>query len=297
MMLVAMPEDITASRMADWAEAMMLANGRARMSRDKLDNLAREAEIPTVRVSDLVVEAINEIQRRATVLGDRYPFEWHSDLAQIHVSRRCLPYEFLLCLACSVPFRAERRWPETEKSYDDLVANALIAYFGPFAQKTRVAWGDPGRPARWDDFRSHLCATLKIPRGTNPLLNYPKDAGSDVIVWVPFRDGREGFVTLLAQCTVQRDDWVAKAGECNPRRWCGWVDFKTDPLTCLAIPFAIPKNYPQWHDLTRTVNLVLDRLRICELLPAGYACSTEIEEWTAKELDRMVIRDAEEMVA
>lgn len=126
---------------------------------------------------------------------------------------------------------------------------------------------------------------LGLGKGTGYRQPTKKDGGVDVVAWRPFRDKRAGFVTVLAQCTV-RIDWVDKARDIVPDLWTGYIDFGKSPITSLVVPFAIPRSFERWDELRRTVWLVIDRLRLCELLEkAEIKFRDDLQSWFEKETD------------
>ena len=103
------------------------------------------------------------------------------------------------------------------------------------------------------------------------------------MVWHPFRDGRTGLAVILCQCTVAHD-WTSKAKDIVPGIWNGWIDFGRDPLTANAVPFSIPQAFNQWDELRRTVNIILDRIRIVELIESNALDDlAAIQTWNRKE--------------
>lgn len=128
---------------------------------------------------------------------------------------------------------------------------------------------------------------MRLPQGRGNARPTAGDGGLDVVVWRPFRDGRSGYLVLLAQCTVQMD-WFGKARDLARDLWRGWIDFGMDPHLVLAIPFVIPVNHPKWDELRRTVHTVLDRLRICELLEtASLTDAKTLGTWATNEIEAM----------
>jgi hypothetical protein len=119
-----------------------------------------------------------------------------------------------------------------------------------------------------------------------PLRTY-SDGGVDVVAWQHFRDGRAGFPVLLAQCTVQ-EKWRPKTRDVSLTLWRSWIDFPTRPQKLLVIPFSIgEKNW--WADRNRLAGMILDRMRVAELLEECDddwlgELSAEREEWLADEL-------------
>ena len=110
-----------------------------------------------------------------------------------------------------------------------------------------------------------------------------KDGGVDVVVWHPFRDGRSGFVVILCQCTVAKD-WTHKAKDIVDGKWTGWIDFGLPPVTAIAVPFAVPSTFDRWDELRRTVTIVLDRVRLLELIRTEAVADLKaIQEWNRRE--------------
>ena len=143
---------------------------------------------------------------------------------------------------------------------------AIINYFGKEAMGVR--FGSPasnGRPPNFPEAIKWLADMLNLEIGPGTPRSQSRDGGVDVVVWRPFRDHRTGFIVVLCQCTVA-NNWPNKSRDIQPRKWAGWIDFAFEPATALAVPFAIPKTFEQWDELRRTVNLVLDRIRLSELI-------------------------------
>ena len=66
--------------------------------------------------------------------------------------------------------------------------------------------------------------------------------------------------------------------------WNGWIDFGRDPVTAIAVPFAIPQAFNRWDELRRTVNIILDRIRLAELIEVNVVDDlAAIQAWNGKE--------------
>lgn len=229
-------------------------------------------------------------------LGPRvYPFD--------HVDERLAPreapgseiYLFLLILSSKeASFRAGRRAYEVEAPFDRVALSALRRYLGRDARGTRFAKNAhvPGdnatRPQKFRAAIRWLREQLEVGPGVReppddelevhwedegqqdelgrtPLNSY-SDAGVDVVVWWRFADGRAGSPVLLGQCTVQLE-WSEKVSDIDVDLWGKWIDFDTvPPQTALIIPFAVNRASAQWNDRTVTAGVILDRLRMLELL-------------------------------
>lgn len=224
-------------------------------------------------------------------------------------------YLFLLILSSEeAAFREDRRAHQVEAAYDEIALLALRRYLGRgargvrFAKNAHVSGDNATRPQKFREaitwLREHLelgkgvrvppddeleahwqDAEQDWPQGRTPLNSY-NDAGVDVVVWWRFADGRSGSPVVLAQCTVQVE-WGEKVKDIDVDLWEKWIDFDTvPPQTALVIPFAVNRASPQWDDRTVTAGVIVDRLRLLELL-------NELEE---EELERMVDQETREWV-
>jgi hypothetical protein len=127
------------------------------------------------------------------------------------------------------------------------------------------------------------------PLGRQPLTSY-NDAGVDVVVWWRFADDRGGFPVVLAQCTVQAT-WENKVRDVDLDMWQKWIDFHTvPPQKALVIPFADPRDHPLWRDRTTKAGVILDRVRLVELLDEldcdelASLVNDDTRAWTCTEL-------------
>jgi hypothetical protein len=258
-------------------------------------------------------QLLDEISLRLE-LGPRiYPFRRQDQ----RVVRRTTPgehiYLFLLALSWEdLPARSQKRLHEVETAYDSLALDALRRYLGRGARGVRFARNahDPNdnatRPRKFQDAIAWLRQELKLgagvsappdseqeehwenenaPAGRVPLNSY-SDAGVDIVVWWRFADERTGSPVLLAQCTVQLE-WGEKVKDISVELWKKWIDFATvPPQTALVIPFAVNRASAQWDDRTVTAGVIIDRLRLMELL-------NELEE---DELESLMDQEAHEWV-
>jgi hypothetical protein len=237
---------------------------------------------------DVKVELVfSEVGRRRAAAPDVYPFA-EEDRSVMHIGA-CgeAAYLFLLVLGQEdLPYRVDRRTHEVEAAYDDLCAIALERYLGRDADSVRFARNssdpdDPdARPASFREAVVWLRKKLALTPGTDEppddapvphweipdALNSYSDAGVDIVVWWHFADSRPGFPVLLAQCTVQIN-WGDKLSDVNTDLWRQWVNFRTNPpQRALVIPFSVDIRNTLWPNRTTEAGLILDRIRIIELL-------------------------------
>lgn len=271
--------------LADWAESAILIEGRKHLSRSML----RQRLLNRLFLEEGELEAdidvlLGEVARRHRIAPDTYPFHETS----IGLSRKPgadeAAYEFLLWLSVSPRYRQDRRFAEVDGLFDELVKHALPEYLGGSARAVRFAHpSSDGRPPGFREAVAWLAGLLKLNPGPAEPRPRRKDGGVDVVAWRPFRDGRTGFIVILCQCTAQQD-WPPKCKDIVVGQWRGWIDFGLNPLTALAIPFAVPPGFDRWDELRRTVNIILDRLRLCELVvPERLPHLEQLRGWATAE--------------
>ena len=282
---IPLPTSSDTCSLADWAESLMFVEEKRTLSRTSLRKRLRAGLFIDEVDLDVHVDLLSsEVGRRQRQAETTYPFAWkESGLSRAPVSDEA-PYEFLLWLATSPHYREQRRFSEIELLFDNLVKQALILYLGPNAQGIR--FGTPasnGRPSGFREALKWLANLLRLQAGAGTPRPQVKDGGVDVVVWHPFGDRRSGFVVLLCQCTVAKD-WTYKARDIVVDKWNGWIDFGKDPLTAIAVPYALPQTFDQWDELRRTVNIIFDRMRLVELLRVdAFDNLAEIRVWNGKE--------------
>lgn len=283
----AAPSDRSGQGLADWVEAMMIVEGRMRISRTALRRRLRGAGAADLNVDvDLL---LGEVERRRRIAPDAYPFErTDRGIARVDGVPPTL-YAFLLWLSAPfAPVRRESRYRETDEWFDELVLNVLLAYLGPASQGVRFGWPASGdRPTSFPDAVKWLAGLLRLSEGVGEPSTDIKDGGVDVIAWKHFGDQRTGFLVALAQVTAE-DNWRSKFGDVLLKKWHGWIDFGADPVTALAVPFAISTEWQRWDELRRATTLLLDRFRLCEFLSvADYAHAAAVEAWVESERQKM----------
>ena len=89
---------------------------------------------------------------------------------------------------------------------------------------------------------------------------HTKDGGLDLVCVDPFHDGWGGFPVLLVQC-ASGQDWPKKCHTPELSIWNKAVEFRTSPLRCLAIPYALSEKAFR-RASGRVDGLLLDRFRI-----------------------------------
>jgi hypothetical protein len=282
--ILELPSGRDGESLADWAEALMFLEGRDEMPRTELRRRLRDDSSEADVEVSLLLEQVHFRSRRAR---SSYPFLRSEAGLQRRPQLDHTLYEFLLWLSIpQSPARKRHEYRTIDRYFDRVVLKALRAYLGSRSRGVRFATpASDDRPKsfgpaiEWLADQMNLVASGSIP--PNPDKN---DAGVDVIAWIPLRDARSDYLVAIAQCTL-RDDWeekaVAVSGAAGP--WGGgWINLGKDPLTVLAVPFTFSDAHPRFDELRATVNLILDRGRICEVLSGPYAADVErLTRWSA----------------
>jgi hypothetical protein len=262
---------------------------------------------------------LDEVSLRLRLGPSLYPFKRVEERLVWGGASGSEIYLFLLVLSSEeAAFRADRRAHEVEAEYDHVALEALRRYLGRgasgvrFAKNAHVAGDNATRPQKFREAITWLRDELELgvgvrvppgleleahwqdaeqewPQGRVPLNSY-SDAGVDVVVWWRFGDGRSGSPVLLAQCTVQVE-WGEKVSDIDVDLWEKWIDFDTvPPQTALVIPFAVNRASVQWDDRTVTAGVIIDRLRLLELLDElehdqlAAMIDQMTRDWVAREL-------------
>jgi hypothetical protein len=111
------------------------------------------------------------------------------------------------------------------------------------------------------------------------------------VLWRVFRDARSGFSVMLVQCTIARD-FEKKSKDIDDRFWRAILGLQAEPITALALPYCIPEEDDNdWILACRRMQVVLDRMRLCELLESAEPSSAphrhEIGTWVQLKFDQL----------
>ncbi len=267
-----------------------------------------------------IEQLLDEVELRFRLGPKLYPFEATDERLIRRDPAGGESYRFLLTISSKeAAFRGDRRTHEIEAAFDRVALEALRRYLGReanglrFAKNAHVAEDNASRPKKFREAIEWLRGQLKLGRGlieppddelevhwesdANPAhqpLNTYSDAGVDAVVWWRFGDQRAGAPVLLAQCTVQIE-WGEKTKDIPVELWKKWIDFETvPPQTALVIPFAVSRGLEQWANRTVTAGVIIDRLRLLELLDEleeaelGELIDGDTSAWITAELASLV---------
>lgn len=248
-----------ANKIADWAETRALGRSTP-IASHVLQELGAGHGYTTADIG----LGLNTIKRRASLLGDSYPFRTAGGGVAARPESQDFVWCALLLMSAESPLRPNLDLAAAAEHLERITASALANLYGPETRSVRFAWpSEDGRPPDFPDAIRWLAARMNVSIGSAYRPPYRKDGGVDVVAWRPFPDGRSGFPVLLAQCTLEKDH-AHKAGDIDLRVWSGWLALDSDPSTALAIAEVVGAG-EEWNALAaRTV--ILDRIRLCSLL-------------------------------
>lgn len=283
------PTDFSPYELLEWLEQLFVLDQLSTISRASILSIFPSGQSPDGAELD---ELFAEVRRRSQIAPMIYPFRDTDDEIVLDPAVDARVYLTLLVLSIEgAPFRRENRFTEINPDFELLTREALVSYSGPGAKGLRFGWpnGD-GRPERLADAVEWLAQSMGLGVGVvhDEVDDDDKDGGIDVVAWKPFDDGSPSFTAWLAQCTVQAT-YERKTSDISSERWIAWIRFGKSPESVLSVPFAIPPNAKVRDQMKYEINVLLDRMRICEFLsPVSEKLSTfeefeHMKAWTDKE--------------
>lgn len=271
-------------QLADWIEVLLTIRGERVLGIDALQGyLNKQFGVPPTQLS----LALDEMSRRASLLGNLYPFRIFDDLAVSGTTTGPVtPYLTLNLLSSGSLARQNNNKPTAEMAiiFEDLVVAASTGFFGPGGGAVRFGWpSEDGRPQDFGQAISWLCHKLGVAEGPGFRRPTRKDGGVDVVAWRHFPDGRPGFPIMLIQCTLQ-GNLTEKSLDIDTRIWGSWLQMLVDPTTVLATPQAVGSGV-LWDELT-VRNLLLERIRIAGLITVESRAERRTT-WAASKLNEL----------
>lgn len=274
------------ANVADALETLLLLEGRP-LSEASLVKAA--SSMWGYEASDISL-GLRRTIRRATRLGDSYPFQplTHGGLRPRLFEGRHYLYLGLLLLSV-------RNWVRQDPSgsmladaklMEDITSCALGDFFGAHTRVLNFGWpSDAGRPEGFGEALGWLATRLGIDVGeVLPTERRRKDGGVDVVAWREMADRQRGVPLLLVQVTIMAD-LLGKERDIDRRSWGAWLNTDLDPLVGLATP-AADLDPSTWQELSRNA-LVLDRGRLCSMSPQPpEALERRLSTFVANSLER-----------
>jgi hypothetical protein len=273
----------------DWLEASALFHA-GELSGAEVVDVLREQEIYASQdfAWDLVTDAFLTIGERNRVLGEGYPFEV---VGANRLRRRAKWEEFpaySFCLVLSLP-QSYPEWARkfgadfTEQGslFEQLTGEAVTNSLAGWSVHS-TGWA-PSAPSQLSKIVAQVSAMLG--EATGDIKKWTKDmakeAGLDLLCYLPFPDNRVGVPTYLFQC-ASGGDWKDKQKTPDLELWTKAITFAVRPKKALAIPFALSESDYTYH-CNIVAGLFLDRHR---LLAPG----REHKDWISPKLAKKMTK-------
>ncbi len=238
------------------------------------------------KIEDGTSQTANELQRRADILRDWYPFRLDGNRLT-YCRSKTLIYEFCLAIA-SAPTITDGHYIALPRAFERLIRDVVSIFLGSMSDGYRTGAPsdeDEGRPSRMKAVASdlnrltgewHWHPRSELPPDPNP--RDAKDLGIDVVSWKRFGDMRRGSLFLVGQCACGNfSNWPAKFGQLNLHKlatnWFHPLSF-APANRFFAVPFHIP-NSTHLEEITSDAGLTFDRARITLLAESDAARITE----------------------
>lgn len=286
---VALPTGSSISDLADWFETAMLAEHRGRLPRSDMRSRIRDALFVEETELDQQVDLLlQEVEQRKRKCPRGYPFRRTRRGIEQDKTVEASTYAFLLTICVSPHFRkAKAEEQDAAVLFEFVLLDALKSYLGPRADGRRFGWPPKeDRPTGFSEALDWLGEAIGLRPGPGYRPPEQNDGGLDVIVWRPFSDHKPAHLTVLGQAAIG-SNWATKGADIVEDIWRGWLDFGRQPIKCLGIPYQVPDTLKYWDRLRRSVSVLLDRLRLSELVVEGeLSHEEELVEWTERELER-----------
>lgn len=243
---------------ADWVEFTALT-GRGGF---KVGDLKSAVAVEDIDDPDLLEQQVwNELKTRAKLHGENWPLRLQgARLIRRRQSRVSVDlHRFLCCLGMGI------LEPEDRGLFELVVSELLPALTG----HRSLHIGHPASAGMDASFRKRVeayCTQAGMLPGeiiAEPLPT-DNDLGVDAVTWLPFSDGRSGYLHFLVQCATGAN-WMDKTQDIVIATWNRHVNWGVPPVRLFAVPFVIVTTDERWLRLCGEAGLVLDRPRLLEL--------------------------------
>ncbi len=190
---------------------------------------------------------------------------------------------YMVCLIFSVLGGTQNLF-RSSKLFERISAEAYNKYLG--SDHLIIGW--PNKPKENQSLKEQMeeIALRLKEKFFEPPLAEKKDDTVDIVAWKQFEDERNNQLILLAQCASGRN-WDTKVTSLRYTRWCQYIHWACAPIKGFTVPRIIPRR--RWHDVSVDSGLLLDRVRICNLLRNNISkkFKNELIVWCQTQLDML----------
>ena len=272
------PDNI--ENVSDWVE-LTISYNNSRLSKAKLARYVEEASGSETEES-FINNVWNELERRESAYKNP-PFKVESRIVYSLIDWKDIP-AYLTCLIFSV-YGGCYGLSTSAKLFERIASQTIERYAG---FKTKI-FGWPVEPG---DPKNIKARVEMLARDMNERFIEPPDAAKkddtlDIAAWKPFHDKKSSQIVLLVQCATG-GHWEQKSCELRIRAWGQYIHWGCPPLAGFAIPHIVGEK--KWLDLTRDAGLIMDRVRIYNILvetAEDEALRSELREWCQKQITEL----------
>lgn len=240
---------------ADYLEVVSLfSNNNYVSSSDLIDRFKDEGFIACKENDDEQAESNDEneqwinsifdiIVERENLFGDDYPFEVSGNNKirlkdSVSQNNRHKIYLFLLLSSCLNNFKKFE--PELTTEFESVCYQTLSSFL-PTHSTVKSFGKNSDYSGTAIEKINKLAEDLRIKVDDSSINEISKkgtkDRGLDIIGWIPFDDSVSNFLSILCQCTCDKD-WNEKLSE--TRRYENYYRFhRNKPVHAMFIPYAL----------------------------------------------------------
>jgi hypothetical protein len=265
---------------SDWVELIISCNNN-RMSKEQLARYVEEASGSEPEESFLN-NVWNELKRRESAYCTP-PFKVESKIVYSVIDWQEIP-AYMACLIFSV-YGGTYGLSASAKLFERITSQTLELYGG---FKTKI-FGWPVEPNDPKDIktRAQMLAREMNERFIEPPDAEKKDDTLDIAAWKPFHDRKCSQIVLLVQCATGWH-WEQKSRELRMRAWEQYIHWGCQPVAGFAIPNIVGER--KWVDLARDAGLIMDRIRIYNILKdmeKREPFFSELKRWCLEQITKL----------
>jgi len=219
---------------------------------------------------DKLEDGIKECEQRLTNCPASYPFGVNANSIEPQPdSIKKEIYQFLLLTTClDMKTQSKQAGHNATKLFEELCARVAREYLGCHARSFVFGTASEDHFQEKVEFvikTLNLTSSFKKPQGST---GRQKDAGVDVIAWVPFGDKKDSQLIAIGQCKTGTH-WDGMLTSTRPEVFFG-SHFSEMPFAEVERLFFVSESYgmDRWEERSRKAGIMFDRTRIMEFVPS-----------------------------
>ncbi len=263
--MIALPDTVDVSRIADWIELYILTQNKS-ISKSSITTILEEQldEVEETKIDS----SLQELKRRLSLYGDIAPFEIKNNSIKPNFDWEKYP-EYAFCLYFS-----------TYGSHNELAGAILFerltkCCFEYFLNCQTFHFGFP----TGNTFKSNLdnLANMCKEKRCDDPQPFDKDRGIDIVAWKSFGDSRNSSFYILVQCATG-GNWIGKSSlpfKSSWRRFISWNDITVLP----AISITQIVDVDKWTNAVDNLGFIVDRARLYRTITTnGYSTEPGLKD-------------------